>query len=172
MRHTWAEEIDKELLDGFGMTAYEYIQEYAPARVRHFVDIYAGNATRAALRVGFGLDPAEEGEIDVEALTYADRPYRLAATRASLLMAYPVVQLAIRERGETTTKKMHIADRNERMAMWTETMFDPDQPMKERLKASELLGKANCDFSEKKVLEGGDKPVKWEFIWEEEADDD
>ena len=42
-----------------------------------------------------------------------------------------------------------IADRDERLKFWTATMRDDNEDMKHRLKASELLGKAQSDFTEK-----------------------
>lgn len=53
---------------------------------------------------------------------------------------------------ETST----IATAQQRQEFWTRVMLgrEPDADMKERLKASELLGKAQGDFIERKRLEG------------------
>lgn len=73
----------------------------------------------------------------------------------------PNVRYAIRERLKYGVAPELVASRDERLATWTQVMRDESRPMAERLKASELLGKANCDFSEKRVLAGtDDKPVK------------
>ena len=42
-----------------------------------------------------------------------------------------------------------IADRDERLKFWTDIMRDDSQDLKHRLRASELLGKAQADFTEK-----------------------
>ena len=41
-----------------------------------------------------------------------------------------------------------IANRQDRQAFWSKVMYDEDQIMKNRLKASELLGKSEADFTE------------------------
>ena len=46
-------------------------------------------------------------------------------------------------------KKKGIADRKARQTFWTETMVDEEIDMKHRLKASELLGRSEKDFTEK-----------------------
>lgn len=47
-----------------------------------------------------------------------------------------------------------IASRVERKEFWTHIMFSEGVDMKDKLKASELLGKSECDFSETRVLKG------------------
>jgi len=47
-----------------------------------------------------------------------------------------------------------IANRIERKEFWTNLMYDDSQETKDRLKASELLGKSECDFSETRILKG------------------
>lgn len=46
-----------------------------------------------------------------------------------------------------------VASRLERLAFWTEIMREASVETKDRLKASELLGRAHMDFVEKTVLE-------------------
>lgn len=46
-----------------------------------------------------------------------------------------------------------IMDRQERKEMWSEIARSDLEYTKDRIKASELLGKSECDFSEKRVLE-------------------
>ena len=55
------------------------------------------------------------------------------------------VAAAIREREGARTGKL-IADREARQMFWTETMLDGGAAMRDRLKASELLGKSEGDF--------------------------
>ena len=42
----------------------------------------------------------------------------------------------------------------ERQKFWSEVMLDPEQEMQHRLKAAELLGKSECDFSERLQIDG------------------
>ncbi len=55
---------------------------------------------------------------------------------------------AIRNRQETEIRPKDIADRQERQQFWTEVMQDKTVEMKDRLKASELLGKSEADFAD------------------------
>lgn len=48
---------------------------------------------------------------------------------------------------DAETKAKHTADRQERKQFWTDTMNTAPN-MSDRLRASELLGKAECDFIE------------------------
>lgn len=73
----------------------------------------------------------------------------------------PEVRYAIRERLRYGVEPELVADRDERLALWTRMMRNDRLPIGDRLKASELLGKANCDFSEKRVLAGdSDQPLQ------------
>ena len=77
------------------------------------------------------------------------------------LVTLPHIQEALKKKQDSDPKvKKAIASRRDRLAFWTSVMNDPKEDKKHRLKASELLGKANCDFSEKRILEGGDKPIQ------------
>ena len=98
------------------------------AKQRAFVEFYTGNATEAAIKAGYSKDTARS--IGQENLTKPD------------------IIAAIKER-ETKRLVPDIATREERFKFWTRAMRDEDTPMKERLKASELLGKAEGDFLER-----------------------
>lgn len=82
------------------------------------------NATQAAIRAGYS--PKTAYSIGQE------------------LLKKPEIQNAMNE-----NRNKLIADRNERLQFWTTTMRDNNEEMKHRLKASELLGKAQSDFTEK-----------------------
>jgi hypothetical protein len=102
-----------------------------------FVLAYAGDATDAANQIGVPANTCRRWLHDVK------------------------VRYAIRERLRYGVAPELIADRNERMSMWTQTFRDQTLPLSDRLKASELLGKAECDFSEKRVLAGdANQPVQ------------
>lgn len=68
---------------------------------------------------------------------------------------------AIKNRQETEIRPKTIANRQERQQFWSEVMNNSDEDMKNRLKASELLGKSDADFTE-------NLRVKEELIPEEE----
>ena len=55
---------------------------------------------------------------------------------------------AIQNRQETEVRPKDIADRQERQAFWTKIMRDENEETKDRLKASEVLGKSEADFTE------------------------
>ena len=82
------------------------------------------NATQAAIRAGYS--PKTAYSIGQELLKKAE------------------IQQAMQEITDN-----FIADRNERLKFWTQIMRDDTEDMKHRLKASELLGKAQSDFTEK-----------------------
>ena len=52
-----------------------------------------------------------------------------------------------------------IATRQERQMLWTDIMRDSEAEKELRLKASQLLGKSEADFIDKKIIEGGDRPI-------------
>ena len=95
------------------------------AKQQRFIDCYAGDIKEAA----------EKAEISYG---YA----RNLMTKSDILEA-------IRNRQETEVRPMTIADRQERQTFWTQTMNDDEQSMSNRLRASELLGKSEADFTDK-----------------------
>jgi phage terminase small subunit len=101
-----------------------------PERQRRFVEAYMGeakgNATQAAVIAGYGADNRNS-----------------AAARASQLLDEPKIQEAIRKRAESDPL---IATRKNRQQFWTSVMNDHTVEMKDRLRASELLGKCQADF--------------------------
>lgn len=99
-------------------------------RMRAFVDAYAGDATKAARSAGY---------------TGSDATLRVTACN---LMKDPRISEAIKGRQETQSKAT-IATRQERQELWTALLRDPEVDMRDRLKASELLGKSEADFTEK-----------------------
>lgn len=106
-------------------------------RQRRFVEAYmgeaAGNGTKAAEIAGFSGDSNALG-------VYAHR-----------LLMKPQVQEAIEGR---VNNDPVVATRLERQQFWTKTMGDPDVPWKDRLRASELLGRSQADFVELHHHEG------------------
>ncbi len=52
-----------------------------------------------------------------------------------------------------------VATREERQAYWTDVMRDETQPTVVRLKAAELLGKSQCDFVDKHIIDANVKTL-------------
>lgn len=82
------------------------------------------NATQAAIRAGYSP--------------------KTAYSQGQRLLKNVEVQKIMKERHDEA-----IADKEERLKFWSNVMRDNEQDMKHRLKASELLGKAQADFTEK-----------------------
>jgi phage terminase small subunit len=105
------------------------------ARQRAFVEAYAGNATDAARKAGYKGSDAT-----------------LSVT-GHYLLRNPKVREAIEKRTSRDSAK-RIATREERQEFWTRVMRDDKAEMRDRLKASELLGKSGADFIERHQHEG------------------
>lgn len=115
-----------------------------------FVEAYDGNATKAAKVAGYRC-PAEMGYENLNK---------------------PHIKKAIEER-EKDAQKKRIMTREERQIFWSDVVrgnvkekilipkigkeikFEPD--LKTKLKASELLGRSQVDFTEKRINEKADK---------------
>jgi len=90
-----------------------------------FIENYTGNATEAAKLAGYS-----------EATAYS---------LGQRLLKQPQIAEAIRAR-EQERQAPNIANREQRLAFWTAVMRDPDETTRDRLRASELLAKAQGDF--------------------------
>ena len=102
-------------------------------RQQAFVNAYTGNAAEAARQAGYSAKTA----------------YRIGQE----LLNKPEIVDAIRGRAEEAQKPL-IATREQRQRFWSEVMLDTNQEMQHRLKAAELLGKSECDFSERLQIDG------------------
>lgn len=97
-------------------------------RQKKFVQFYDGNATQAAIKAGYSKKTARF--IGRENLT----------------------KLYIREAIDKRNKKKDapiIASRQDRQKFWSEMMNGTNKDVGDRLKASELLGRSEGDFTEK-----------------------
>lgn len=105
---------------------------------RRFVEAYNGNGVEAAKKAGYrGTDNT------------------LAQVARENLRKPHILELIESREKEDSEKR--IADKLERQVFWTTTMLDEKQDMNTRLRASELLGKSQCDFVNKHELTpGGD----------------
>ena len=59
---------------------------------------------------------------------------------------------AIKTRQDTEIRPTNIANRQARQVFWTRLMRDKHQEVKDRLRASELLGRSEMDFVEKRIV--------------------
>ena len=97
------------------------------AKQKKFVEAYCGNATDAARQAGYKQP---------EAIGFEN-------------LRKPQIKAAIETR-DAGSKKKRIASREDRQNFWTKIMEDENGDMKDRLRASELLGKSNADFIERR----------------------
>lgn len=93
---------------------------------QRFIDFYCGNASDAARKAGYKI-PGRSGDQNVKKRE---------------------IREAIRKRQDKEDRPT-IADRQTRQKFWSETMQDKELDYKHRLKASELLGKSEADFTDK-----------------------
>ena len=105
-----------------------------------FIQLYDGNGTDTARKAGYtGSDNA------------------LGKTAYDLLRL-PKILKAIAKRTDNVKDRngqaKKIATREDRQNFWTETMTGKETDMKDRLKASELLGRSQADFTEKVQVSG------------------
>ena len=97
-------------------------------RQARFVECYDGNGAEAARQAGYSE--------------------RWAASNLDKLLKNTAIRAAIREREKERTSSL-IATREQRQRFWTSVMNDEDIDLRDRLRASELLGKSEGDFLEK-----------------------
>jgi len=104
---------------------------------REFIECYCGNATEAAVAAGYSQ--------------------RTARSQGQRLLTNADILKVVKER-----EKMNLADkianRQERQKFWSSVMKDPQLSMRDRLKASELLGKSEADFKDRIELQGEVRP--------------
>lgn len=120
-------------------------------RQAKFTRFVAGGmtATQAAKDAGYGKQ-------------YANR-------EAKLLLDKPQIQRYLAELTEKIAAP-DIADASKRQKFWTGVMDDAEAEMKDRLKASELLGRAQGDFVEQRRHTGSSTdPIVVRVVREEAA---
>ena len=98
-------------------------------RQQRFVECYNGNASEAARQAGYS-----------ERWATKFGPNLIGKNRE--------IAAAIREREEKRVNSL-ILSREERQIFWSNVVRDPDEDMKNRLKASELLGRSEGDYLER-----------------------
>lgn len=93
-----------------------------------FIDCYDGDIKKAARKADISYGYA-----------------RRLVTKGNILTA-------IRQRIDTEIRPTLIASRKERQKFWSDIMNDENQLMRDRLRASELLGKSEMDFPNRTEL--------------------
>jgi len=104
-----------------------------------FIDAYAGNGVEAARAAGYAGD-------DATLATSASRLLKHAEVSAAIAKRNVVVEQA---RQEAVAQAGRIATRAERQAFWTKVMLADSERTTDRLKAAELLGRSEADFTDK-----------------------
>jgi len=116
--------------------------KFTPKQQR-FIDFYDGNATKAAKLAG-----------------YTGNSNTLAQMGDENLKKPKIIQ-AIKDR-EAKRNQSTIANREERQQFWTESMRDKETDIKDRQKASELLGRSEADFTDNTRISDPDgKALSW-----------
>jgi phage terminase small subunit len=103
------------------------------AKQQAFAAAYCGDATEAAIKAGYQK--------------------KTAYSAGHRLLKNPEIAKIIREREQRKINPL-VASRVDRQAFWTKVMNDEGEPMRERLKASELLGRSEGDFLDKVAVSG------------------
>ncbi len=119
-------------------------------RQRAFVEAYCGDAQAAAIAAG-----------------YSPKTAKVVGCR---MLKNPEIAGLIEAR-EMARASAAVATREERQAFWTAVMRDPAEPMKNRLRASELLGRCCGDFLERVELTKPEPPII-QVVFTDEIDDE
>lgn len=104
-------------------------------RQRRFAEAYTGNGVEAAQLAG-----------------YTGSKATLAVT-AYHTLRHPKVRELIAKRDDGVLNSLRL-NREERQELWSRMAVDPDLDAAARLRASELLGKSEADFTEKLEVKG------------------
>ncbi len=104
-------------------------------REQRFVDVYSGNGVEACRTAGY------KGNANV------------LHVQAARLLRKATVKEAIRARTAKESKAA-IHTRQYRQAFWSKQMDDETATLRDRLRASELLGRSEADFTEKLEIKG------------------
>ena len=105
---------------------------------QRFAQLYDGNGVRTAKESGYSGNNNVLNQISMKNLSN------------------PRIREIIEDR-EARQNKSKVANREERQQFWTEIMYDCAESTKDRLQASTLLAKSQCDFVEKREIESENK---------------
>lgn len=85
---------------------------------------------------------------------------KLIQERNQVFPASPKLQQVIDQMTQERLDRLgKIATREELQEYWTNLAYDTTEKIGDRLRASELLAKSQCMFSEKRIITGGDKAI-------------
>lgn len=101
---------------------------------RRFVDCYAGNGVEAARKAGY------QGNANTLHVVAAEN------------LRKPTILAAIEARQEDE-RQPDIMDRQARQRLWSRMARDESLSVSDRLRASELLGKSEADFTDKRIVD-------------------
>jgi phage terminase small subunit len=127
--------VPDESIDDLAKLSFDELLLKLSTREQAFVHAYDGTGTEAAGAAGF------KGNKHVLAVS------------ASRLLRKPAVRMAIAKRTEGDMERF-ILSREERQELWSKLALDEQLDPADRLKALELLGKSQADFTEKLELKG------------------
>jgi phage terminase small subunit len=102
------------------------------AKQAKFIEVYDGNGTQSAKAAGYNGSNAALGKIAYD------------------LLRLPHIDAAIKAR-ESKAIQSAVMNRLDRQIFWSELIKDPKLDVYARLRASELLGKSEADFTERVV---------------------
>ena len=123
-----------------------YMMEVFTLKQRKFIETYCGNATEAAIAAGYSS--------------------KTARSQGQRLLTNVDILKAVKER-EKADLALKVANRQERQEFWTSAMKDTELPMRDRLKASELLGRSEADFKERIEIQEEIRPCVHQFDLDE-----
>jgi phage terminase small subunit len=127
--------VSDESIDELAKLSFNELLLRLNTREQQFVHVFDGNASRAAELAGYsGVGHA-------------------LAVQGSRLMRKAVVRLCIAKRTESDMERF-ILLREERQELWSRIAVDESEETADRLKALELLGKSQADFTERLEVKG------------------
>lgn len=127
-------------------------KRYLTPKESAFVNAFAGNASEAARKAGYGSNGAVGPAI-------LKRPHVIEAIRKRSQR----VDASIASRSDLDVNVPVVMSRLGRQAFWTKVIKDENENILARLKASELLGKSEGDFVDRHRVENEDgKPITFE----------
>ncbi len=95
----------------------------------------------------YTTDPDTQGNCEASMLKAGYKAGYARKWAGKYIRAIRGIQEAIDEKTQEIREKS-IANRTQRQAFWTREMNNPENKLTDRLRASELLGKSECDFTE------------------------
>ncbi|MBF0259484.1 MAG: terminase small subunit [Desulfamplus sp.] len=118
--------------------------KHLTAKQMAFIDLYDGNTTRTAVAAGYGVKSA-----------------KMAGIRN---MQNVTIRNLIEQR-QSQEIKPKVMDRIARQVFWSDITRDDGLPLRDRLRASELLGRSEGDFLERVHQDVNMTPPTINIVW-------